>query len=561
MAKILVLTFTNMPGGVLDAFRQGFVEALARLGNDVLVLRSNDFLSDYQNSNLLSDHVDAQMLLDYIRDFEPEAVFSMNHSGMFPGLAAILDCPIGVWLLDGPSYLVEQEECRRQNARYHMFVPVRVFRQDLTDGFGFGNGNVHYLPFASDFEARQLPFERNVAFVGTFFTGWRLQKIIEKSIHNRGLLERIRALIDSYADNRDALFPKRLHDYGLDDVFTDDFDEAYILNTIAINRRIRILDAVQDLGLSVYGTTDWPSVMPFSSGLALSFNPLQVTAKEGLEEIYSGSKININVSHAQARGGLPWRVFDVMSSSGVLVSDYQEDLELLFGAEVKIPIYHSPSEARELCVQLLNDEVRRADLAQSCQSVIDKGHRFKHRIQTLSEVLGLNLLPGGSGAFRFLDPELFKTKSEDEAAPSSPVTFNTQPPADVDSISLQIFQSKGLVFDARHSQLAHLTTASGGALHHQFVVPASLRYIRLDVGECYSRHIQVALTVAPLQQGPGKEITTKVIDLTRDVIDSNQFLWNGSTLSCGFDAYCVFKNPYPGGDVVVTFNSMIESRI
>ncbi len=93
--------------------------------------------------------------------------------------------------------------------------------------------------------------------------------------------------------------------------------------------------------------------MAFSNVLLLractcAFNPQELTSKESLEDIYNSSKVNINVSHAQARGGLPWRVFDVMATNGVLVSDYQEDLELLFGSEIKIPIYHSPSEARQL---------------------------------------------------------------------------------------------------------------------------------------------------------------------------------------------------------------------
>ncbi len=183
MAKILVLTFTNMPGGVLDAFRQGFVESACQRGNEVLVLRSNDFLSDYQNSNRLADAVDSKQLLDYIRDFTPEAVFSMNHSGMFPGLADVLECPISIWLLDGPSYLVEPEECRRLNTRYQMLTPVRAFRQDLVEGFGFQDKDVHYLPFATDFQARNKPFERNITFIGTFFSGWRLQEIIEKHLH------------------------------------------------------------------------------------------------------------------------------------------------------------------------------------------------------------------------------------------------------------------------------------------------------------------------------------------------------------------------------------------
>lgn len=558
MAKILVLTFTNMPGGLLDAFRQGFVEALAREGNEVLVLRSNDFLADHQNSNRLAAEIDEAPLLGYIRDFKPEAVFSMNHSGMFAGLEKAVECPIGIWLLDGPSYLVEPDECRRQNSRYQMFMPVRAFRQDLSDGFGFRDENLHYLPFATDFEAKQSLFARNIAFVGTFFTGWRLQRIIEEKLDDRELIGRIRRLIDSYTSDRDTLFSERLSRYGLESTFTDDFDEAYVLNTIAINRRIQILNAVQDLGLTVYGTSDWPSVMPFSSGLALSFDPTQVTSRQSLEEIYNSSKLNINVSHAQARGGLPWRIFDVMACNGVLISDEQEDLHLLFGSDAKIPIYESAAEARDLCMQLLTDESRRAELAKSCQAAIDKGHRFEHRIETISDILGLNLRPGGHGSFRFMDPASFTKPGEDE---TSHFPFANVHNREFEAISLQLFQSNGLAFDPQHSQIAHIAAGQGEALQHSFVVPDSLPYMRLDVGEYFSKHRAVAVTVAQLKEMNSQDEPAHAIDLSSDVIISNQLFWNGEYLACGFDAYCVFKNPFAGVNVVVTFKSTIEERI
>ncbi len=183
-------------------------------------------------------------------------------------------------------------------------------------------------------------------------------------------------------------------------------------------------------------------------------------------------------------------------------------------------------------MQLLKDDARRTELANLCQSTIDKGHRFKHRIDTLAEILQLNLRPGGNGNFQFLQPDLFKKTGDDYL---SSLTFNSPAVEENDSILLQIFQSSGLAFDPKDSQSAHLPADRHGAIQHNFSLTDSRPFMRLDVGEYFSTHSHVELRVTPTKQAPGQDRQAKVIDLNRDVIASNQFLWNGQTLACGFD--------------------------
>jgi len=146
-----------MPNLALDNFRQGFVDALRQQGNNVLVLRTNDFLKSYQDSNKLSPEIDEQKLLKAIKQFAPDVAVSMNHSGMIPGLTDCLECPIGIWLLDGPAYLIEPDECRKRRDQYHMFIPVQAMRNDLRAGFDYDDAHIHYLPFASDFACSEEP--------------------------------------------------------------------------------------------------------------------------------------------------------------------------------------------------------------------------------------------------------------------------------------------------------------------------------------------------------------------------------------------------------------------
>ncbi len=553
MAKILVLTFTNMPGLRLDNFRQGFVDALANEGNQVLVLRSNDFLSEYQNSNELAPSIDPAILLGELVDFAPDLAISMNHSGLFPGLSKALDCPIAIWLLDGPSYLVDAQECRAKKDRYQMLTPVRAFRQDLKSSFGFENSQIHYLPFASDFHASELSQEQNISFVGTFFSSWRLEKQLKQLLSNRSLIDAIKQMLDSYASDADMLFAARLKSFGLQNFFSDGFDEAFMLNTISINRRLKVLEAIKDLGLSLYGNDEWLRALSYSYGLALSFNPCEIVSKESIEKIYNTSKINLNVSHAQARGGVPWRVFDAMASNGLLISDYQEDLDLLFGDELELPVYESPGEARDLCLRFLKDDEHRLELVQASQEAIEKGHRFKHRLEKLSAIVNLNLRPGTAGTLNFLAAEKFKKTQEENSATKTDLKDIGNEP-----LLFQLFQSQAVSFSQENSQLISVEPTETGQLKAEFTTPVSMPFLRLDIGEYFSRHSEVLLKVSR-QQGSSQE--GKTIQLKRDLLAHNQFNFDGSQLYCGFDSYCVFRNPFPGERITVSFQSKLEMKV
>ena len=79
-----------------------------------------------------------------------------------------------------------------------------------------------------------------------------------------------------------------------------------------------------------------------------------------------------------------------MASNACLVTDYHADFERLFG-NIPIPVYNSPSEAYEVCRQLLGDEGRRKEIVSQCQEVIDSRYRFKHLLVKLEEYSGIKM--------------------------------------------------------------------------------------------------------------------------------------------------------------------------
>jgi len=555
MANVIFSTFSNLPDGVLDSFRQGFVDALVREGNSVLLFVTNQFLVNHNSSNDLRASIDKHRLILAIKEFNPDLFISVNHSGLFPALSDSIDCPIAIWLLDGPGYLIDPEHCRAKASRYQFYIATRTFRNDLNQSFAIPNSNIHDLPLASDFQAQTKETIYDIAFVGTNFTGQKFQEIVKKLGKNRHLIGKLRALIASYKSDSDMQFEARTKKYGFENIFTGGFDEAYILNTISINKRIKVLDAIEDLGLILYGTADWTETIKYSLGLALSFDPSPVLTRTDLESIYNTSKISLNISHSQARGGLPWRVFDVMSCNSVLISDFQEDFTRLFGKDIPIPIYESPSEAREVCNHLLKDESHRRFIVESCNKIIESGHKFKHRLKTISQIFNLNLLPTGTGELTRLNADNYKNKEQ----PFS--RLNKVIPKMIDDtnkkFSLQLFQSNLIDFVADNSKLVSINIPEDKQLCCEFRLSKSMPFLRLDIGEYFSKHKNVRITVSLDSQLSKNGPRSRIIDLSKDIIHSNEMHWKNSELYCGFDSFCIFENPFPSQDIKLNFESFL----
>ncbi len=145
------------------------MDALINEGNNVLLFKSNDLCDNFQFSNELLPELDRKEITDRIAEFKPDLIVSFNHSGLYPGLVDTFGCPVAIWLLDGPAYIVEPDQFRAYASRYQVFSPVKVFAKDLEEDFGVPQSNIHDLPFCSDLVAQPLNRKQEIVFVGTFF--------------------------------------------------------------------------------------------------------------------------------------------------------------------------------------------------------------------------------------------------------------------------------------------------------------------------------------------------------------------------------------------------------
>jgi spore maturation protein CgeB len=111
--------------------------------------------------------------------------------------------------------------------------------------------------------------------------------------------------------------------------------------------------------------------------------------------IYDRSKIGINVNHHQATSGLGYRVFDLLASSALLITNFQEDSDLirLFGENHKIPTYRSPEELRQKIIYYLDHEDETKELVAYCNQLVAKGFSFEERATQMIQIVYPDFVP------------------------------------------------------------------------------------------------------------------------------------------------------------------------
>ncbi len=169
--------------------------------------------------------------------------------------------------------------------------------------------------------------------------------------------------------------------------------EMQLQNIVTDRVRVEAVDRLSKHGLKLFGNSAWTSTIPFCRG---TIDALQVTpavrSHSTLMDIYNGSLISINIPQAQAHGALQYRLFDIMASNSLLISQFHPncDLERLFGAGCPVPLFKTLAEMERLCAHYLNEEGERKALVEKCNALVSEGFDFVdrcHDILRLSKVI------------------------------------------------------------------------------------------------------------------------------------------------------------------------------
>ena len=397
MARIFLSFFNGIQceddENVMPAFYEAFCNGLKQNGNDVFVV-----MHLYWGKNLGKAPA---LLLKEIKNFNPDLIILFNNA--FYDLSKDFDCPIVVYGVDSPLYYSNKECLKKNPQRYTIFELQEASAETLRQDFNIPAENIHILPFFTEIRAENKEFKRNICFIGTKF-GNNVQNCINRFMigkPNDALKNEYITLIQKVREN-----PFIDEDKLLEDVHSIKlikcFDKKDIIMSLSTYQRLQTLDAVSDLGLEIWGTSNWASDNFGLPYLNLCYNSEQVYSILHNQEIYNTSRIGISISHLQAKEGFPWRILDIMASNACLVSDYHKSFEKYF-PKLKLPCYGNQFEAREVCSKLLKDEAWRRDIVLQSQEIVNKNYRFENTLKKIEDCLGFNLHSKQEGSLKISD--------------------------------------------------------------------------------------------------------------------------------------------------------------
>ena len=389
MSKVLLLFHQPIiditePGAVW-AFYESFINELSGLSNKV----------DYINLSLLKNYWDntftklngreKENIINKIKTFAPEIIFTFNNQ-ITSEIIQNTACPICIMDADNLNLFPNKDFIAKYSDRYYIVSFYKNWESDKYEKLGIKKENIGFLHQATSVRNENIEKTTNISFIGTKFGEMHTSLVAQiKSVFD---FEDLKKYYENQYENAQSFYDKytkllkaRECDlYGL------------------IDSRLSVLQSISDLGLKIYGV-GWDKLPDEMPKLKLCYDSTPKYSLRHNSQVYNSSRINISISHPQCKGyAYPWRIYDVMGSSGLLISSYSRLLEEQTKGFVKIPMYNSPYDARELCKYALKNPSYCEDIIKASNEFIEKQGRWRDNFEILQNLIKINLTDNKNGA-------------------------------------------------------------------------------------------------------------------------------------------------------------------
>jgi spore maturation protein CgeB len=108
-----------------------------------------------------------------------------------------------------------------------------------------------------------------------------------------------------------------------------------------------------------------------------------------MPKVFKCSKINLNITVRSIRNAIPQRVFDIMGCGGLVLTNYQEDLQRYFEDGCNILVYSSIDEALDKCRYYLSHEKEADQIRQNGYKLVRDQFSYEHQLNQIWEISGL----------------------------------------------------------------------------------------------------------------------------------------------------------------------------
>lgn len=378
---------------VLPPFYESFLTGLKKKGNNILCFQAK------------SINIETKIPATYLKrieDFHPDLFIFFNN--YFWDIHELFEQPIIIYDVDSPNAYSHLDILKANKDRFKYLVNQSDGIKITTDVIGCKDTNIEYIPPFTEIKSHKLLSDINIAFVGANWLWNNWMPIIN--------------FINENPSDKDRKTAQQVLQYLLEhptktsnDIYNElDLDvckkvnlnnKFFDITRLSGIKRLRYLTAVADLGLEIRGKywqlkdntlVSYPEVLLCCSNKTI--NNIKTT-----EDFFNRARIGLNTKHIQAKSGFSWRVCDILASNACLVSEKADDIQRL---GFKIPTFETPTECREQCLKLLNNENMRLDIVAHSQELINKKHRFEHILPMIEDFINIKLTSPQEGSLSFV---------------------------------------------------------------------------------------------------------------------------------------------------------------
>jgi hypothetical protein len=407
----------------LDSYFDQVASAFGALGIELHVVLANELLHPNGSLHGLNPFVSEKKLLRFVARERPDFLFSVNNAGMTAALERSFPIPIVKWLVDDLPHLFFHDGVAAAERLFDGPAQVICYSTTLAGqvaaAAATGEGRISWVAHGTNLAGAEFgPGEPTIpiSFIGTCLDHRPFLAVLKAAAPRGAAAEVLRALAMMKQDYIAAAAAPLDSEVLAEAIREAGFDAEHfkrILTDLATTQnRIQGLLQIEDLGLHLFGNDLWLNSLAVTPRLADRFEFVErVNSYQRLLSTYARSRISVNIPNVQNCAGLAVRVFDVMASPSLLITEYHPDSDLirLFGADCPVPMYKDFGHLRELCRHYLDHEEERLALVAKCNALVGSAFLLPNRLGEMLAAGGVEVPRGRATAklYEIIDTRRF----------------------------------------------------------------------------------------------------------------------------------------------------------
>ncbi|MCG5247997.1 glycosyltransferase family protein [Methylorubrum extorquens] len=348
-----------------------------------------------------------QHIMVAIAEIQPDIIISINNHGMTKSIRDYITVPVVRWLFDDVEHFFVHESfgdwqnsfdpddlviCYNSELRAKIEISCPVLRRKPI-----------FLAHATSIDlVRAIPFDpkHNISFIGSYLdvapAQYLLQHFGAKGGHIPLAIENI---VQDIRRNHQLNIREALESHDLTNEINqirmrpDDFKRV-LSDLITTRDRLEAVVSLKDLGIAVFGRSDWILPLILVPGAERVFQyDSKLDSQVALMTAYQSALITVDIPNIQNETAIGGRVIEAMSSNSLLITKFQEESDLfkVFGSDCPVPTYRDLPHLYELCSHYLNRPEEREEIVKRCNSLVANGFDFRDRVIFVLELAGQKL--------------------------------------------------------------------------------------------------------------------------------------------------------------------------